>query len=119
MLRLEKRIGYFPRQQDFSNLPYDLERGVHIFFTGEAAGMARMGIGSSGMRGLFIRDFQTMQLHIHEDSNEKITGAKIKGKGKDGGEVPLTNYEAMMADLYADGFGFQKKKKLIKYPFIE
>lgn len=60
---------------------------------------------------LTIRDFPTMQLHIHEIDG-LITGANIGGKGKEGEKfsLGLSNYEAAMGDLYADNLGIKIRK---------
>jgi hypothetical protein len=52
------------------------------------------------------------QLHIHEDG-DKITGAKIKPYGAEDkkSEVPLSNYEASMAEMRAVNLGIPCIKK--------
>ena len=85
--------------------------GSTIFKTPYMDACERGPSGGGSKSSLTIRDFPTMQLHIHE-TDGLITGANIKGKGKKGGKgLELSNYEAAMGDLYADTLGIKKKEK--------
>ncbi|MDD4290459.1 MAG: hypothetical protein PHH83_04320 [Patescibacteria group bacterium] len=92
-MQLEQMFGYQPRVAQE-------ERQQTYFVVGDLEGLSASALYMADK----YYDFKNsgFQLHIHEDG-DKITGAKIKPYGMEDkkSEVPLSNYEACMAEMRA------------------